>query len=465
MHSTAMFSVLLLMMVGCVICYPAMDPEQDYLEYLASMAANQGRDLFTGGRNGRPDAFDVLYGSDGEFSPQYKALAIQALEQQMLDKGRGGPGAELAEEESSVFNGGLAEERTWQVTGAKVGQVGGVAVCPEGYPHIFHRADREWTSNSFDQHNVFTGGEPIEHNTIMTVHPENGSVLEEWGAKSFYMPHGLAIDGEGNLWMTDVALHQVLKFSPKKELLMTVGEALQPGSDADHFCKPTHVAVASNGDFFVADGYCNSRVVKFSKEGKHLGEFGTQDHLLVPHSVALLEKYDAICVADRENERIICYSAGLKNRDELGTRLRVYNDVTMGRVYSIAYSPHDNLLYGVGIGDEGSEEGSPHGFTIDVSEEQGYYTDIISSWAPNQGFSLPHTMAVSPDGESVYVGDLYNDEQHKIVWKFVKAEQPKEGVREPQVPEEVEANKVNAEEKEDQNENEEEDEFDAEKDA
>ena len=75
-------------------------------------------------------------------------------------------------------------------------------------------------------------------------------------------------------------------------------------------------------------------------------------------------------------------------------------------------------------------------------------------------------MAVSPDGESVYVGDLYNDEQHKIVWKFVKAEQPKEGIREPQVPEEVEANKVNAEEKEDQNENEEEeDEFDAEKDA
>ena len=48
--------------------------------------------------------------------------------------------------------------------------------------------------------------------------------------------------------------HQVLKYSPKHELLLTLGEAFIPGHDEAHFCKPTSVAVASNGDFFVADG-------------------------------------------------------------------------------------------------------------------------------------------------------------------------------------------------------------------
>lgn len=45
-------------------------------------------------------------------------------------------------------------------------------------------------------------------------------------------------------------------------------------SDNKHFCKPTDVAVASTGEFFVADGYCNSRIMKFDREGKLLAQFG-----------------------------------------------------------------------------------------------------------------------------------------------------------------------------------------------
>lgn len=55
---------------------------------------------------------------------------------------------------------------------------------------------------------------------------------------------------------------------------MKLGEHLQPGSDKKHFCKPTDVAVANNGHFFVADGYCNSRIMKFDENGKFLTEFG-----------------------------------------------------------------------------------------------------------------------------------------------------------------------------------------------
>lgn len=58
--------------------------------------------------------------------------------------------------------------------------------------------------------------------------------------------------------------------------MLTLGEAFEPGSDNEHFCKPTDIAVGSNGDFYVADGYCNSRVMKFNKDGKFLAKFGEE---------------------------------------------------------------------------------------------------------------------------------------------------------------------------------------------
>ena len=93
----------------------------------------------------------------------------------------------------------------------------------------------------------------------------------------FYLPHGISIDHEGNLWLTDVALHQVFKFPPggAETPLIMLGEKLVPGPDKDHFCKPTDVAVdPATGNFFVADGYCNSRIMKFSPQGEFLMEWG-----------------------------------------------------------------------------------------------------------------------------------------------------------------------------------------------
>lgn len=93
------------------------------------------------------------------------------------------------------------------------------------------------------------------------------------------MPHGLTIDGDGNVWVTDVALHQVFKFGPKGQmLLLTLGVKFEPGNDDKHFCKPTSVAVLDNGDFFVADGYCNSRVIKYTRTGEPLFQWGVSDN-------------------------------------------------------------------------------------------------------------------------------------------------------------------------------------------
>ena len=113
----------------------------------------------------------------------------------------------------------------------------------------------------------------IKEDTILTVDADKGKVKWSFGSGLFYLPHGLKIDSEGNTWVTDVGLHQVIKFnrgetqpslgqfSPALSLLKSnkylfpvLGEKFVPGNDAGHFCKPTSVAVASSGRIFVADG-------------------------------------------------------------------------------------------------------------------------------------------------------------------------------------------------------------------
>lgn len=167
---------------------------------------------------------------------------------------------------------------------------------------IFHRGDRMWGLDSFDNENRFDPNKgPIAQNTI-TLLDKNGKVILEWGKNMFYMPHGLTIDQSGNYWITDVAMHQVFKFDAQdvekhmEELKraqinsetsvsnnhasallkpsITLGEAFLPGNDKKRFCKPTAVAVHSNGDFFVSDGYCNSRIIKFNKNGERILHWG-----------------------------------------------------------------------------------------------------------------------------------------------------------------------------------------------
>ena len=114
---------------------------------------------------------------------------------------------------------------------------------------------------------------------------------------------------------------------------MSLGEAFVPGSDELHFCKPTDVAVASDGTFFVADGYCNQRIMKFDANGtlidSHEGSFS------VPHSLVLIEEKDLLCVADRENSRIKCLNAGLRG-SPMGRSVSSTKRGSLGRVYAVA---------------------------------------------------------------------------------------------------------------------------------
>jgi hypothetical protein len=109
-----------------------------------------------------------------------------------------------------------------------------------------------------------------------------GKLVKSFGAGLLLFPHGLTVDRDGNVWVTDGLGkdgkgHQVFKFSPEGKVLLTLGKAGVAGSGPDEFNAPSAVVVAPNGDFFVADGHggnTNARIVKFSSDGKFIKAWG-----------------------------------------------------------------------------------------------------------------------------------------------------------------------------------------------
>jgi ABC-type molybdate transport system substrate-binding protein len=149
---------------------------------------------------------------------------------------------------------------------------------------------------------------------------KSGKLLKSWGAGMFVFPHGSTIDSQGNFWATDAGGmdgkgHQVFKFSPDGKLLMTLGKKGVAGDGPDTFNQPTDVVVAPNGDIFVADGHrdsasghaINNRIVKFSKDGKFIKQWGHKGtgpgEMQEPHTIAM-DSRGRLFVGDRINNRI-----------------------------------------------------------------------------------------------------------------------------------------------------------------
>ena len=142
-----------------------------------------------------------------------------------------------------------------------------------------------------------------------------GRLLRSFGRGMFNFPHGGTIDRAGNLWMTDARGgngigHQAIKLSPEGTVLMTLGTKGVSGSGPAHFDQPTDVVEAPSGDLFVTDSHRdgkNNRVVRFSKDGTYLGEWGTKGagpgQFSEPHTLAI-DSQGRLFVGDRENNRI-----------------------------------------------------------------------------------------------------------------------------------------------------------------
>ena len=142
-----------------------------------------------------------------------------------------------------------------------------------------------------------------------------GKLLASWGQGMFNFPHGATVDGDGNLWVTDARGdggkgHQVFKFDRNGRVLMTLGKAGVSGSGPDLFDQPTDVVIAANGNIFVTDSHRNgknNRIVKFTKDGKFIKEWGRKGtgpgEISEPHTIAM-DSQGRLFVGDRENNRI-----------------------------------------------------------------------------------------------------------------------------------------------------------------
>jgi len=154
-----------------------------------------------------------------------------------------------------------------------------------------------------------------------------GKLLGSFGIGMFVFPHGATVDRDGNLWVTDARGEngkgqQVFKFSPDGRVLMTLGKAGVSGAGADLFDQPTDVAVGANGDIFVTDSHRNgknNRVVKFSRDGRFIKEWGHKGsgpgELSEPHTIAI-DSRGRLFVGDRENNRIQIFDQEGRYLDE-----------------------------------------------------------------------------------------------------------------------------------------------------
>jgi len=266
---------------------------------------------------------------------------------------------------------------------------------------IFHRGSRQWNATSFDSNNQILYTTPISEETVLEIDANTGTILQQWGQNMFYMPHGLSLDNEGNVWLTDVGLHQVFKFSSTGQKLLTLGVAKEPSDLDSHFCKPTDVAVTDDGSFFVSDGYCNSRIMKFSKEGAFINKWGTPSrslmsagNLFVPHSLSWDSIEQKLYIADREHAVVQVFDPATEKFEI------VYRGIH-GLIYAVQVLPMQHLLYMVN-----APHVSPHALgsitatRLDRTEAENLEISLDTR------LELPHDLAVSKEGKNVYVASL-----------------------------------------------------------
>lgn len=211
-----------------------------------------------------------------------------------------------------------------------------------------------------------------------------GEVLANFGAGILVLPHGIHVDYDGNVWVTDLVANesgtkgqQVHKFSSDGELLMSLGVAGQAGNDRAHFNGPNDVIVAADGSIFVSDGHNGQnmrtaaaleegrqtgqtgRVMKFAADGTFIREWGQlgTDHgdLRTPHALEI-DSQNRLWVADRGNHRLELFDLDgnyLESRYSYGrvSGIFITDDET---VYAIDSESdpirHVNWIAGVRIG-------------------------------------------------------------------------------------------------------------------
>lgn len=208
-------------------------------------------------------------------------------------------------------------------------------------------------------------------------------LLAGWGKGEFKTVHGLRVDGQGNVWVTDNALHIARRYSREGVVTLTLGQVGKAGGGMTGLRSPDDLVFDSKGQIYVADAG-NKRIVKFDADGKYLAEWGgggkEPGKFATAHGLAIDSK-DRIYVADRGNNRVQVFS----------------NDGQFLAEWKAAGNPFGLLVTSDGLI---VADGDAHRLTLlDLEGKQ------LGAWGTPDTLKLPHLMAQGSDG-TVYVTEV-----------------------------------------------------------
>ena len=263
--------------------------------------------------------------------------------------------------------------------GIEWGQVPNVTIDAEGFIYAFHRAEPP----------------------ILKFSP-SGELVDTFGEGWVATAHGFRAAADGTLWATDFNRPEgqlVTQFDTDGSVLLRLGARGFGGTLPNTFDGPADSAVAANGDIFVADGHWNNRIVKFSKEGRYLMEWGSKGtgpgELNMPHTI-VIDRRGRVLVGDRSNHRIQIF-------DQEGTYIDQWDQFGWP---SGMFIDQNDILY---VADYQSKRGVTYG-----SAEDGTVMGFIEG-------SEPEGVVVDADG-NVYTGEVTGGEggEGSIMRKFIK---------------------------------------------
>jgi peptidylamidoglycolate lyase len=276
--------------------------------------------------------------------------------------------------------------------GVQLGEAAGVAVDADGHVFVFHRPGR-----GFDTAATTKLTEPA----VLEIDAGSGRLINSWGSNMFLVPHGITIDQANNVFLTDVGLQQVFKFTHDGKPLLALGEPRVGAWDANHFNQPTDIQIRPDGTFYVSDGYVNSRVALFDKNGKWLQEWGKKGagpgEFSNPHGITFVPGSSDVLVADRENSRLQLFDrVGMFKKQWVGEK----DAQTTGRVFCIAADPEGSYYVGIRRADYDTQ----HTGVLKLDRDWKIVASIGFGQPDAPVFNAVHDIAVGKDG-SIYVAE------------------------------------------------------------
>jgi outer membrane protein assembly factor BamB len=196
--------------------------------------------------------------------------------------------------------------------GQNFGEVPGVAVNSDGHVFVFSRSAPALAGPAFGA----ASGQLFEFDSKGKFIRELGKGLYGWSEA-----HSVRVDKSDNIWAIDKGSNMVVVFNPAGRVIWVFGrkaEAADGAGPLEHpdpplppvdasFRQPTDVAWDSKGNIYITDGYVNSRVAKFDKNGDWVKSWGSKGsgpgQFVIPHSIAI-DNDDNVYVGDRSNHRV-----------------------------------------------------------------------------------------------------------------------------------------------------------------